>query len=48
MTKKPKTKKEMKTSSKPEKITGAEALQRMKDFPRRKEQIIANIRASKN
>jgi len=43
-----KTKKETKTSSRPEKITGAEALSRMKDFTKRKEQIIAFIIKSKN
>jgi hypothetical protein len=43
-----KQKKQAKTSSKPEKITGAEALARMKDFTRRKERIIADIRESKN
>jgi len=43
-----KKKKDAKTSSKPEKITSEEALSRMKDFSRRKEQIIADIRESKN
>ncbi|HEY8560976.1 MAG TPA: hypothetical protein VIL74_11445 [Pyrinomonadaceae bacterium] len=46
--KKEEKKTETKTSSKPEKITGAEALSKMKDFSKRKEQIIAFIRASKN
>ena len=46
--KREKQKKQAKTSSKPEKITGQEALSRMKDFSRRKEQIIADIRESKN
>ena len=43
-----KTKNKAKTSSKPEKITGEEALSRMKDFTKRKEQIVADIRARKN
>jgi hypothetical protein len=43
-----KPQKKAKTSSKPEKITGEEALSRMKDFTRRKEKIIAAIRKSKN
>jgi hypothetical protein len=43
-----KTKKQSKASSKPEKITGEEALSRMKDFSQRKEQIIATIIESKN
>lgn len=43
-----KKKKDAKKSSKPEKITGAQALARMKDFSKRKEQIIAVIRESKN
>lgn len=43
-----KPKKEAKNSSKPEKITGEEALTRMKDFSKRKEQIIAAIRKSQN
>jgi hypothetical protein len=43
-----KKKKPAKTSSKPEKITGEEALSRMKNFSERKEQIIAYIRESKN
>jgi hypothetical protein len=46
--KREKTKKQAKASSRPEKITGEEALSRMKDFTRRKEKIIADIRASKN
>jgi hypothetical protein len=43
-----KPKKEVKTSSRPEKVTGEEALARMKDFSKRKEQIIAAIIESKN
>jgi hypothetical protein len=43
-----KPEKNAKTSSKPEKITGEEALSRMKNFTKRKEKIIAFIRASKN
>jgi len=35
-------------SPKPEKITGEEALSRMKNFSRRKEQIIAFIIKSEN
>jgi hypothetical protein len=46
--KREKSKKQAKTSSKPEKITGEEALSRMKDFSQRKEQIIAAIIESKN
>jgi hypothetical protein len=46
--KREKTKKQSKTSSEPEKITAEEALSKMKDFTRRKEQIIADIRARKN
>jgi hypothetical protein len=45
--KREKTKKQAK-DSKPEKITGAEALSKMKDFTKRKEKIIAFIRESKN
>ena len=41
-------KKQAKTSSKPEKITAEEALSRMKDFTKRKEQIIDDIRARQN
>jgi hypothetical protein len=43
-----KTKKQAERSSKPEKITGAQSLARMKNFSERKEQIIAFIRKSKN
>lgn len=43
-----KPKKKAKASSKPEKITGVEALKKMKEFSERKEKIIANIRKSKN
>ena len=46
--KREKSKKQSKASSKPEKIGAREALTRMKDFTRRKEQIIADIRARKN
>jgi hypothetical protein len=46
--KREKTEKKAKTSSKPEKITGEEALAKMKDFTKRKEKIIAFIRESKN
>ena len=46
--KREKAKKQAKTSSKPEKITGEEALSRMNNFTKRKEQIIADIRESKN
>jgi hypothetical protein len=46
--KREKSKKQSKDSSKPEKITGEEALSRMKKFSERKEQIIAFIRESKN
>ncbi len=46
--KREKSKKQAKDSSKPEKITGEEALSRMKDFSQRKEKIIADIRQSKN
>ncbi len=45
--KKKQTKKE-KASSKPEKITGEEALSRVKKFAERKEKIIAFIIESKN
>ena len=45
--KKKQTKKE-KTSSKPGKITGEEALSRVKKFAERKEKIIAFIIESKN
>lgn len=41
-------KKQAKTSSKPEKLGAQGALSKMKDFTKRKEQIIADIRASKN
>jgi hypothetical protein len=40
--------KKAKPSSRPEKITGEEALSRMKDFTKRKEKIIAAIIESKN
>jgi hypothetical protein len=40
--------KKAKTSSRPEKITGDEALSRMKSFNERKETIIAFIVKSKN
>lgn len=43
-----KKKKDAKNPSKPEKITGAQSLSRMKGFSKRKEQIIAAIRESKN
>ena len=43
-----KKQKNAKNSSKPEKITSAQSLSRMKDFSKRKEQIIAVIRESKN
>jgi hypothetical protein len=43
-----KPKKQTKTSSKPEKISGEEALKRMKSFAERKEKIIAFIIESKN
>ncbi|HEY0658155.1 MAG TPA: hypothetical protein VGD05_06760 [Pyrinomonadaceae bacterium] len=41
-------KKTDKDSSKPEKITAAEALEKMKKFAERKEKIIASIIKSKN
>ena len=37
-----------KPSSKPEKVTGEQALERMKRFGERKEKMIASILASKN
>jgi hypothetical protein len=46
--KREKSKKQSKASSKPEKITGEEALLRIKNFSKRKEQIIAAIIESKN
>jgi hypothetical protein len=45
---KKKQKRDAKDSSKPEKISAEESLQRMKTFSERKEKIIANIRESKN
>lgn len=45
--KKDRTKKQ-KTSSKPEKITAAESLRRVKSFAERKEKIIAFIIESEN
>jgi hypothetical protein len=41
-------KEEKQSPSKPEKISGQEALRRMKKFGERKEKIIASIIASKN
>jgi hypothetical protein len=43
-----KSKKKLKTSSQPEKITAEESLKRMKNFTERKEKIIAAIIQSKN
>ena len=43
-----KAEKTSKNTSKPEKITAEESLSRMKDFTKRKERIIADIRARQN